>query len=160
MPDTALSVADVSALSRERDRRQFADYVSLHAANRKFLSRDEETTLLKAAIADFGMDRDQAHGVLTGIAHEREICLESEAEQSVRGFLAHKARKLKIARKDFKEAAAMYKRLVNDGLTTKEAKQRVKAIMIREGMGPRRIRLFFVPLLIPGAKRWYNRIRV
>jgi hypothetical protein len=160
MPDTALSVADVSALARERDRRQFADYVALHAANRKFIPRDEETTLLKAAIADFGMDRDQAQGVLMGIASEREICLESQAEENVRAFLEHKARKLKVARKDFKEAAAMYRRLVSDGLTNKEAKQRVKAIMIREGMKPRRIRLLFVPLLIPGARRWYNRIRV
>lgn len=160
MPDHALTASDVGALARERDRRQFADYVSLHATNRKFIPRDEETALLKSAIADFGMDRDQAQGVLAGIASERGICLESQAEQNVRAFLAHRAHKEKIARKDFKEAAAMYRQLVNDGLTIKEAKQRVKAIMIREGMKPRRIRLLFVPLLIPGARRWYNRIRV
>lgn len=160
MADSALSVADVSALTRERARRQFADYVSLHGTNRKFIPRDEETALLKAAIADFGMDRDQAHGVLMGIASERGLSLESQAEQNVRAFLEHKARKMKIARKDFKEAAAMYRRLVNEGVTKKEAKQRVKAIMMREGMQPRRIRLLFVPLMIPGAKRWYNRIRV
>lgn len=160
MPDTALSVADVSALARERDRRQFADYVRLHATNRKFVPRDEETTLLKTAIADFGMDRDQARGVLGSIASEQGVYLESQADQSVRAFLAHKARKLKVARKDFMEATAMYRRMVNNGLTKKDSKKRVKEIMIREGMQPRRIRLLFIPLVIPGAKRWYNRIRV
>lgn len=159
MPDHALSVSDVSALSRERERRQFADYVDLHATNRRFLSRDDETVLLKQAIADFGMDRDQARGVLYSIADDKDIRLESQAERNVRAFLVYKSPKMKVARKHFKEAAVMYRNLVNDGLTLKEAKQRVKGIMIRENMRPRRIRLLFVPLPIPGARRWYNRIR-
>ena len=160
MPDHSLSVSDVSALSRERDRRQFSDYVSLHATNKRFIPREDETVLLKAAISDFGMDRDQAQGVLHGIAQDKDIRLESQAEENVRAFLKHRSRKDKVSRKDFNEAARMYRGLINDGLTLKQAKQQVKRIMIREELRPRRIRLLFVPLPIPGARRWYNRIRV
>jgi hypothetical protein len=78
----------------------------------------------------------------------------------VRAFLEHRAPKKKVSRRQFNEAARMYRRLVNDGITRKEAKQRVKGIMIRNEMRPQRIRLLFVPILLPGAKRWYNRIRV
>ena len=159
MPDNSLSMADVSSLSRERDRRQFSDYVGLHATNRRFIPRDEETALLKQAISDFGMDRDQAQGVLYAIADEKDIRLESQAERNVRAFLAHKSPKQKVMRKHFREAAVMYRNLLNEALTLKEARQRVKGIMIREGMRPRRIRLLFLPLPIPGARRWYNRIR-
>lgn len=159
MPE-ALSVTDVSALARDRDRRKFADFVRLHASERRFIGRDDETRILKSGIADFGMDYDEARGVLLGVAGEHQLALESQAEQNVRAFLQHRAPKKKVSRKQFREAARMYRRLVNDGITPKEAKQRVKGIMIRDGMQPRRIRLFFLPILLPGAKRWYNRIRV
>jgi hypothetical protein len=160
MPDHALSPSEVGALTRDRDRRKFADFARLHANDRRFVSRDNERMILKSGIADFGMDYDEAHGVLLGVAAEQKLALESQAEQNVRAFLEHKARKKKISRKEFKEAAAMYRQLVNDGLTRKEAKQRVKAVMMRCGLRPKRIRLLFLPLPIPGARRWYNRIRV
>lgn len=159
MPE-ALSMSDVSGLARDRDRRKFADFVRLHASERRFIGRDDETRILKSGIADFGMDFDEARGVLIGVAGEHQLALESQAEQNVRAFLEHRAPKKKISRKLFNEAARMYRRQVNDGVTMKEAKQRVKSIMIRNDMRPRRIRLLFIPILLPGAKRWYNRIKV
>ncbi|MBF0130015.1 MAG: hypothetical protein HQL33_08475 [Alphaproteobacteria bacterium] len=108
--------------------------------------------VLRTGVSEFGLGLDEAKGILFSVAADRNIALESQAEKYLGHFLNHVGQKRKVSRKDFDDAVEFYKKLTHQAVPDNEARKRVKAMMERNSMKPRRswIRL--------GSRKWYNRI--
>lgn len=135
------------------EKRKFADFVRVHTVDQRFITREEEKRLLQEGILRFGLDLDEANGILLRVASEEKIALERLEEERIRRILAQLGgRKRKIAKRDFAQTAATYRELSNGGMTDAEAKRKVKRIMESEGYAARRTRWMI------GSKRWYRQV--
>lgn len=135
--------------SRSRAKR-FADYIRLHAANEKVITLPIEARLLRTGINDFGLDLDEAQGILMAVATRESIALESLAERPTRVMVDHVTGGKKISKKQFKQVVAFYRRLANDAISEDDAGKQVKRIVEGDGLKVRRNMI--------GLRRWYNRI--
>ena len=58
-----------------RDTKQFADFVRIHALDGNLITRDDEMRILKEGVTRFGMDLEEARGILLRAAAEHNITL-------------------------------------------------------------------------------------
>ena len=135
-----------------KDRTRFAEYVKLQAADRGFLSREEEKVLLQDGIARFNVDYDEARWILTGVAAEEQVALERELDRTIAVVLARfAATNDKITKDEFDDAVQIYKKLSKDGLTEDAIKKKMKVIVSDNRWRPARKGVM-------RSKRWYRRI--
>jgi hypothetical protein len=135
-----------------KDRTRFAEYVKLQAADRGFLSRNEEKVLLQDGIARFNVDYDEARWILTGVAAEEQVALERELDRTIAVVLARfAASNDKITKEEFDDAVQIYKTLSKDGLSENDVKKKMKAIVSDNKWRPARNGMM-------RSKRWYRKI--
>ncbi|MEO5372935.1 MAG: hypothetical protein H7840_01510 [Alphaproteobacteria bacterium] len=132
---------------------RFAEFVRLHATEGGVLSAEDELKVLRTGVSEFGLGLDEAKGILLGVAADRRIALESQVERHLGHFLGPAGKNRKVSREKFNEAVEFYKRLTYESVSQTDAEKRVKAVMERTGLKPRRSwsRL--------GSRKWYNRIK-
>jgi polyhydroxyalkanoate synthesis regulator phasin len=135
-----------------QDKKKFADFVRIHAINGNLITRDDEMKILKEGITRFGMDLDEATGVLLSVAAEHDIALVSHAEHHVETLLEQFVKRGKIGQKEFNDAVAVYSKLTNNGLPESEIRRRVKQMVEEHGWRGRRTRWFF------GSRKWFRKI--
>lgn len=133
---------------------RFAEFVRLHASDGGIISSDDELKVLRTGVSEFGLGLDEAKGILLGVTADRGIALETQADKYLGHFLNQVGKKRKVSRKDFHDAVEFYKKLTQQAVSESEAQKRVKSLMERTGMKPRRAwtRL--------GSRKWYNKIAV
>ena len=137
---------------REEAIQRFVGYVRLSAMDKPFISRAEERRLLEHGISSFELGHDDAKGVLLAVAQANNISVERDIDRRMIPILERfGGRRKKIAKKKFREAAAIYKGLAGGTLTDVEARFRVKRTMEENGFRPRRAGFFF-------SRRWYDKI--
>lgn len=143
---------------------RFADYVRLHAMQRKLILLEKEHELLKAGVGNFGLSLSEARAILHGTAEEAEATLESQVERHVQSYLTQppgaRQRRLaerdvkaaKLSRRRFEQAVDFFQTLTREALSRDDARARVKAMVRRLGLKARRdwLRL--------GSRKWYNGI--
>jgi hypothetical protein len=134
------------------DRKKFGDYVRVHAIEGELITREDEAKVLKEGITAFGLELNEARGILLGVAADHDIALATSAEHQVATMLEHVVRKKKIHRKSFKDAVAIYKRLTKSRLSETEMNKRVKQMVLDRGWKPRKTRWLI------GTRRWFKRI--
>ncbi|CAA7623911.1 conserved hypothetical protein [Candidatus Terasakiella magnetica] len=132
--------------------RRFADYVRLHASQGKYLSFEDELQALKTGVSDFDIGLDEAKGVLYRVAEDRSLALQSQTEQQLRAFLTQLSKKGTISHESFSDAVSIYRKLTHNAISEDDAKKRVKAMVLDEGLKAKRLwkRL--------GSRKWFNRI--
>ena len=140
-----------SATSR-RDTKQFADFVRIHALDGNLITRDDEMRILKEGVTRFGMDLEEARGILLRAAAEHNITLVSNAEHHVETMLEQLAKRGKIGRKEFEDVVAVYSKLTGSGVASAEISKRVKQMVQEHGWKGRRTRRIF------GSRKWFKRI--
>ena len=59
------------------EKKKFGDYVRIHAVDGELITREDETKVLKEGITQFGLDLNEARGILIGIAADHDIALVS-----------------------------------------------------------------------------------
>jgi hypothetical protein len=135
-----------------KDRTRFAEYVKLQAADRGFVSRNEEKELLQDGIARFNVDYDEARWILTGVVAEEQVALERELDRTIAVVLARFAgTNDKITKEEFDDAVQIYKTLSKDGLSENDIKKKMKAIVSDNKWRPARNGMM-------RSKRWYRKI--
>ena len=144
------SEADMS--SSQLDKKKFADYVRIHAINGDLITREAEMMILKEGITRFGMNLDEANGVMLSVVAEHEIALVSHAEHHIGTLLEQLVKKGKISQKEFDDAVAIYKKLTNGGVPDSDLKKRVKQMVEERGWNGRKTRWLL------GSRKWFRRI--
>src|SRR5260370_28406007 len=135
-----------------RDTKQFADFARIHAINGKLITREDEMRILKEGVTRFGMELEEARGILLRVAAEHDIALVSNAEHHVETMLEQLAKRGKIGRKEFEDVMAFYGQLTRGGVSTPEISKRVKQMAQEHGWRGRRTRRIF------GSRKWFRRI--
>ncbi|CAK0778884.1 conserved hypothetical protein [Gammaproteobacteria bacterium] len=144
--------------------KRYADYVRLHVRPQKIVFLEHERELLKAGLTEFGLSLKEAGALLHETINADGVSLESQVEKHLHTFLseprsAREARlaargkgKAKISRVRFEQAVDFYQALTRGALPREETRKRVKVVVQRMGMQPRRdwTRL--------GSRKWFNRI--
>ncbi|MFN3077557.1 MAG: hypothetical protein ABT940_11865 [Alphaproteobacteria bacterium] len=130
---------------------RFSEYVRLHASQDRLITEEAERSVLRTGVGEFSLSLDEARGILFSVADDRGIALESQADKHVADFLVHTSRKGRVSHKEFDAAVEFYRKLTRHALSESESRARVKKVMERNDMKPRRnwARL--------GSRRWYDK---
>jgi hypothetical protein len=135
-----------------RDKKQFADFVRIHAINGNLITREDEMQVLKEGITRYRMDLEEATGIMLSVAAEHDIALTSHAEHHVEVMLEQVVKRGKIGQKEFADVVAIYAKLTNGSLALPDVQKRVKQMVQEHGWNGRRTRRIF------GSRKWFRRI--
>jgi hypothetical protein len=143
---------ELSMSASPHDKKKFGDYVRVHAIDGVLITREDEAKVLKEGITQFGLELNEARGILLGVAADHDIALVSNAEQQVSALLDFSVKRNRIGRKAFNDAAEIYKRLTKGILPDLEIRKRLKEIVLLRGWKARRAHWLI------GSRRWFRRI--
>ena len=130
---------------------RFMGYVELAGMDRPFVSKAEERRLLEQGISQFGLDPNEARGILLYAAQQNAIRMEREVDGRMVPILDRfGGKRKKVAKGKFKEAASLYNELAGGVLTDEESRLYVKQVMEQNKFRPRRSMLM--------SRRWYDKI--
>lgn len=135
-----------------RDKKQFADFVRIHAINGNLITREDEMKVLKEGITRYRMELEEATGIMLSVAAEHDIALTSHAEHHVEIMLEQVVKRGKIGQKEFADVVAVYAKLTNGSLALPEIQKRVKQMVQERGWKGKRTRR------ILGTRKWFRRI--
>lgn len=141
-----------SRMSSGQHKKQFSDFVRIHAVNKNLITRDSEAAILKEGVTGFHLELEEANGILLAVVGEYDIALVSEVEQTVATLLEQLVSRGKIGKKEFEDAVAIYKRLTNGSISDLEVRRRIKQMIEEHGWRARKTRMFF------GTRKWFRRI--
>ena len=139
-------------MSSGQNKKQFSDFVRIHAINKNLITRDSEASILKEGVTRFRLELEEANGILLAVAEEHDIALVSEAEETVATLLEQLVRRGKIGQKEFTDAVAIYKKLTHGSLSDLEIRRRIKQMIEEHGWRARKTRRLF------GTRKWFRRI--
>jgi hypothetical protein len=143
---------DLSMAASPFDKKKFGDLVRVHAIDGVLITREDEAQVLKVGISQFGLELNEARGILLGVAADNDIALVSNAEQQVNAFLDFSVKRNRIGRKVFNNAAGIYTRLTKGLVPDVEIRKRLKEMVLLRGWKPRR------GIWLIGSRRWFRRI--
>ena len=142
----AAQSADSGAVDR------FAELAELRLMNREFLAADDEIALLEEGMRTYGLTLAQARGVLAKAADDQDVALARELEKGVEQWVKTAGgRGKRLGRKQFDQMVATYENGAHGEMSRDEVKKRVKALMERNDVEPKRAGLL-------RSRRWYNKI--
>jgi len=138
--------ADTAATER------FAELVELRMMNKEFLTADDEIALLEDGMRTYDLTLAQARGILAKAAEDGDVALARELEKGVEQWVKTAAgRRKRLGRRQFDQMVATYETGANGELSKDDAKKRVKSLMERNDVEPKRAGLL-------RTRRWYNKI--
>ena len=141
-----------SRMSPGQSKKQFSDFVRIHAVNKNLITRDSEASILKEGVTRFRLELEEANGILLAVAGEHDIALVSEVEDTVATLLEQLVKNGKIGKKEFSDAVAIYKKLTNGSISDLEVRRRIKQMIEEKGWRARKTRRLF------GTRKWFRRI--
>jgi hypothetical protein len=152
MPSDASRKTESRMSTSGQHKKQFSDFVRIHAINKNLITRDSEASILKEGVTRFRLELEEANGILLAVAGEHDIALVSEVEDTVATLLEQLVKRGKIGQKEFEDAVAIYKRLTNGSVSDLDVRRRVKQMIEERGWRARKTRLLF------GTRKWFRRI--
>lgn len=136
---------------RSEQRRSLYEFVRIHGAKRRYLEHTAELEALRNAVFDLGLPSFEAESLLLGGAEACGVALESRVDRVMEVLLrASTDRRGAVDKNDFLRLARYARALSNDALSEAEAEAKVKAIVQRLEIPPRRQGLL-------GGVRWFRR---
>ena len=136
-------------------RRRFADMVRIEGMNGGFIRVDDERCLLQDGMARFHLSLDEANGSMLATVNDQKLVLQRVADEATREILTMQANQnsgRRLSRREFEQAAEMYRAKARGKITPDEARRRVKALMVEEGIRPRRAGW------VIRSRRWFNSV--
>jgi polyhydroxyalkanoate synthesis regulator phasin len=131
---------------------RFAELTELRFRNLAFVTRKIETELLEDGVRHFGLSAAQARGIVSDLAEQYDVKLAREIERGVEEWVkAASGRGKRLSRKRFREVADAYTASADGEVTSEEARKRIKALMQKNDVQPKRAGIL-------RSRRWYNRI--
>jgi hypothetical protein len=143
---------DAGAIAGSDASDRFAEVVELRVMGKDFLGADEEIALLEVGVRTYGLPLAQARGIVSKVADDNDVALARELEKGVEQWVKTAAgRNKRLGRRQFDEMVATYETGAHGEMSKDEIKKRVKALMDRNEVEPKRAGLL-------RSRRWYNRI--
>lgn len=136
-------------------RRRFADMVRIEGMNGGFIRVEDERRLLQDGMARFHLSLDEANGSMLATVNDQKLVLQRVADDATREILTMQANQnsgRRLSRREFEQAAEMYRAKARGKITPDEARRRVKALMVEEGIRPRRAGW------VIRSRRWFNSV--
>ena len=131
---------------------RFAELVELRMMNREFLSAEDEIGLLEEGMRTCGLPLAQARGIVGKVADDNDVALARELEKGVEQWVKTAGgRSKRLGRRQFEQMVATYENGAHGEMSKDEIKKRVKSLMERNDVEPKRAGLL-------RTRRWYNRI--
>ena len=131
---------------------RFAEVVELRVMNKEFLAADEEIALLEIGVRTYGLPLVEARGIVGKVADDNDVALARELEKGVEQWVKTAGgRNKRLARRQFDEMVATYETGAHGEMSKDEIKKRVKTLMERNDVEPKRAGLL-------RSRRWYNKI--
>lgn len=131
---------------------RFAELAQLRLMNREFLAADDEIALLEDGMRTYGLTLAQARGVVSKVADDQDVALARELEKGVEQWVKTAGgRGKRLGRRQFDQMVATYENGAHGEMSRDEVKKRVKALMERNDVEPKRAGLL-------RTRRWYNKI--
>ena len=131
---------------------RFAEVVELRVMNKEFLAADEEIALLEVGVRTYGLPLVEARGIVSKVADDNDVALARELEKGVEQWVKTAGgRNKRLARRQFDEMVATYETGAHGEMSKDEIKKRVKTLMERNDVEPKRAGLL-------RSRRWYNKI--
>lgn len=131
---------------------RFAELAELRLMNREFLTAEDEIGLLEEGMRTYGLTLAQARGVVSKVADDQDVALARELEKGVEQWVKTAGgRGKRLGRRQFDQMVATYENGAHGEMTRDEVKKRVKALMERNDVEPKRAGLL-------RTRRWYNKI--
>lgn len=133
-------------------RGRFRGFVHINMREQRFLSRTEERRLMEEGVARFGLEAEEARGILLAVADEHEFVLERDLDRQIATVVERDAGKSRrLDRKRFDEAARLYVAKSNGAVSEAQARRNVKRVMEQREIKPARSGLF-------ASRRWFRRV--
>ncbi|MDF1791478.1 MAG: hypothetical protein P1U88_06175 [Thalassobaculaceae bacterium] len=129
--------------------------VRIEGMNGGFIRAQDERRLLQDGMTRFNLSLDEASGAMLATVNDQKLVLQRVADEGTREFLniqASRGRQRRLSRQDFRQAVEMYRAKTRQRITEDEAKRRVKALMLEEGITAKRHGW------IIRSRRWFNSI--
>lgn len=131
--------------------RKLRELVLLRGERDAFLSIADEEQLLETAVTQFNMSLSMAKGVMIAVAESAGFEIESDLNRVVEAMVLSLAgQQMTISYDDFEIVSKYYSQRLHMPLP--DARARVKDIVIRLGIKPRRAGFLF-------SARWFRTIR-
>lgn len=131
----------------------FRDQIQAHIGTGGFVSRAQERALLRLGTAGYGLDFEQARGAVLDAAAADSLVLETAVDDAVADYLQSRAGPSgRVSRSAFQSAVDLYRSRARGVLGPEQAAGRVKELMIRRGLVPRRAGL------VLRSRRWFDRV--
>ena len=131
---------------------RFAELAELRLMNKEFLAAEEEIGLLEEGMRTYGLTLAQARGILAKVADDQEVALARELEKGVEQWVKTAGgRGKRLGRRQFDQMVATYENGAHGEMSKDDVKKRVKALMERNEVEPKRAGLL-------RSRRWYNKI--
>ncbi len=131
---------------------RFAELVELRITNKEFLGADEEIALLEVGVRTYGLPLAEARGIVGKVSDDNDVALARELEKGVEQWVKTAGgRGRRLGRRQFEEMVATYETGAHGEMSKDDIKKRVKALMERNDVEPKRAGLL-------RSRRWYNRI--
>ena len=131
---------------------RFAEVVELRVMNKEFLAADEEIALLEIGVRTYDLPLVEARGIVSKVADDNDVALARELEKGVEQWVKTAGgRNKRLARRQFDEMVATYETGAHGEMSKDEIKKRVKTLMERNDVEPKRAGLL-------RSRRWYNKI--
>ncbi len=136
----------------QQDQRKLADLVRLHLNNARFISCEQEQSLLEAGVTRLNMSLEDSRRTVEDIAESQDATLERDLQRSAQDLLAGLAdKKGRVSKADFERAVEFYRTRTNGTLAVEEVRRRVKKLMAQADYKPVRSGLF-------RSRKWYRSI--
>ena len=129
--------------------------VRIEGMNGGFIRVEDERRLLQDGMARFHLSLDEANGSMLATVNDQKLVLQRVADDATREILNMQASQnsgRRLSRREFEQAAEMYRAKARGKITPDEARRRVKALMVEEGIRPRRAGW------VIRSRRWFNSV--
>lgn len=133
--------------------RKFSEFVRVHARAAGFIVSDDERNLLQEGLRHFGVQSEEGHWILLGVAADEDIGVESMLDRWITDVLGRFAGSDgKLKKREFEDAVEIYREWTNDRMSEDGIKKKLKKIVEKKNWKARRKGLL-------RSGRWFNRIK-
>ena len=133
--------------------RKFSEFVRVQARAAGFIVSDDERNLLQEGLRHFGVQSEEGHWILLGVAADEDVGVESMLDRWITDVLGRFASSDgKLKKREFEDAVEIYREWANDRMSEDDIKKKLKRIVENKNWKAKRNGLL-------RSRRWFNRIK-
>ncbi len=130
-------------------RKQFLEFIALQAFDDQYIDRQEEKRILEVGVKN-DISIEESLSLIREVASQKGLIIERDAEDRAKDFLEAAADDGKVDKKEFEDAATLFKNACKGKVPEPEIKQRLKKMMEDNGWKAKEGGLF--------GSKWYSAI--